>query len=252
MARLADEVAVITGGGAGIGRATAELFALHGARVAVADVDAEVAATAAKAIRQAGGDAVLVPLDVRDGRSVTAAFEEVERSLGPVTVLVNCAGGSRDDDSPVHTLTEDAFDATVALDLRGTLLCCRAALGQMRRVGRGSIVNLVSYHALGGDGPDHAYAAAKGGVISATRSMAARYATDGIRVNAIAPGIVLTDRVAGRIERDRIDLAAVRATHPYAVGVPDDVARIALFLASPDSRMITGSTLAADGGLSLY
>lgn len=252
MARLADDVAVITGGGAGIGRAIAQLFAAEGARVAVADVDVEAAATVAKSIRETGGQARALPLDVRDAVSVTAVFEEVERLLGPVSVLVNNAGGSRDDDGPVHALTEEAIDATIGLDLRGTLLCCRAALGQMRRAGRGSVINLASYHALGGDSPAHAYSAAKGGVIATTRSMAARYAADGIRVNAIAPGIVLTERVAARIERDRTDLTEIRTHHPHAVGSPDDVARIALFLASPDSRLITGSTLAADGGLSLY
>jgi len=208
MPRLADDVAVITGGGAGIGRAIAQLFAAEGARVAVADVDVEAAATVAKSIRETGGQARALPLDVRDAVSVTAVFEEVERLLGPVSVLVNNAGGSRDDDGPVH--------------------------------------------ALGGDSPAHAYSAAKGGVIATTRSMAARYAADGIRVNAIAPGIVLTERVTARIERDRTDLTEIRTHHPHAVGSPDDVARIALFLASPDSRLITGSTLAADGGLSLY
>jgi NAD(P)-dependent dehydrogenase (short-subunit alcohol dehydrogenase family) len=252
MGRLDGAVAVVTGGGAGIGRATAARFAAEGARVVVADLDGEAAATTAKAVGESGGDAAPLTVDVRDAHAVTVAFDEVERTRGPIEVLVNCAGGSLDDDGPLHTLGEEALDATFELDLRGTMLCCRAALGQMRRAGRGRIVNLASFHALGGDSPVHAYAAAKGGVVALTRSLAARYATDGIRVNAIAPGIVLTDRVRGRIARDGTDLTALRARHPFAVGEPDDVARVALFLAGADSCLVTGATLPADGGLTLW
>jgi NAD(P)-dependent dehydrogenase (short-subunit alcohol dehydrogenase family) len=122
----------------------------------------------------------------------------------------------------------------------------------MRAAGGGSVVVFTSFHALGGEHHAHAYVAAKGALLTLARTMAASYAADGIRVNALAPGIVLTDRVQARVDADGVDLGAVTAHHPGAVGSPDDIARIAAFLASDDARMITGAVIPADGGLTAF
>jgi NAD(P)-dependent dehydrogenase (short-subunit alcohol dehydrogenase family) len=246
------DVAVVTGGSAGIGRATAQLLAERGSAVVVADLDERGGAEVIDVIRRAGGRGTFVALDVSDEDAVDKAFSWIDGNVGPTGVLVNCAGGSHREDGPVHALEPGVLDATLAVDLRGTVLCAGAAVLRMRRLGRGAIVNLSSFHALGGDSPGHAYAAAKGAVISLTRTMAAHYAVDGVRVNAVAPGIVLTQRVRRRIEEDGIDLADVQARHPFAVGEPETIARIVAFLTSDDARMITGCTLPADGGLTLY
>jgi NAD(P)-dependent dehydrogenase (short-subunit alcohol dehydrogenase family) len=251
--RLDGHVAVVTGGAAGIGRATACLLAAEGARVAVADVDEVGGERVARAIADAGGEAHAVPLDVTDEAAVEAAFARIAAELGDVRVLVACAGGSRTDDRPADELTAAVFDATVGRDLRGTVLCAGAAVRSMRAGGRGgAIVTLASYHALGGDSGGHAYVAAKGGVIALTRALAARYGADRIRANTIAPGIVLTDRVRARIADDGVDLDAVARRHPFAVSDPEAIAEVALFLVSPEARTVTGCTVAADGGLSLY
>ncbi|HEU5150267.1 MAG TPA: SDR family NAD(P)-dependent oxidoreductase [Iamia sp.] len=251
--RLDADVAVVTGGAAGIGRATAGRLAVEGARVAVADVDETGAERVARAIVDAGGTACAIPLDVTDEAAVEAAFARIAAELGDVRVLVACAGGARTDDRPIDELTAAAFDATVARDLRGTALCAGAAVRSMRAGDRGgAIVTFASYHALGGDSGGHAYVAAKGGVIALTRALAARYGTEGIRANVIAPGVVLTDRVRARIAEDDVDLDAVRQRHPFAVAGPEAMAEVALFLASPEARTITGCTVVADGGLSLY
>jgi NAD(P)-dependent dehydrogenase (short-subunit alcohol dehydrogenase family) len=132
------------------------------------------------------------------------------------------------------------------------MLTARSAIPRMRRCGGGSIVNFASYTAVHGSSDSHAYVAAKGGVISLTRALASRYAQDGIRVNAIAPGIVLTERVQRRIDDAGVDLDAIRKTHPHAITDPESIATVALFLASSDSAPITGAIVPADGGLTIF
>ncbi len=250
--RVEGRVAVVTGAAAGIGRAVACALAAEGATVVALDVDDDAGANVISSLRAGGARAVFCHTDVRDERAVEAAFDIAEHDAGPVGILVHCAGGSRDDDAPLDALESSAYDAAVDLNLRAAALCGRAALRRMRAHGGGSIVLLSSYLALGTDSASHAYAAAKGGVIALARAMAARYAADGIRVNVVAPGIVLTDRVRGRIGAGGVDLDAVTARHPGAVGEPADIAAVALFLAGDEARMITGSVIAADGGLSAF
>jgi NAD(P)-dependent dehydrogenase (short-subunit alcohol dehydrogenase family) len=248
--RFEGRVAVVTGAASGIGRAVAELFASEGAAVALLDLDGDRASRAAGAITASGGAARAVSCDVTDSRQVEAAFDVVEAELGTPSVLVNCAGGSRADDGPIDEIDAATLSATLDLDLGGTVNCVRCAVPRMRRAGSGSIVNLVSYVALDGSSRTHAYVAAKGAVASLTRAMAGTYGPDGVRVNAVAPGIVLTERVRERLEATQVSLDDVRRGHPFAVGRPEHLAPVVLFLASDDSRLVSGCVLPADGGLS--
>jgi NAD(P)-dependent dehydrogenase (short-subunit alcohol dehydrogenase family) len=138
----------------------------------------------------------------------------------------------------------------MAVNVRGTLNCCRAVIPHMTG-GRSSIINVSSICGLSGDHPLHLYAAAKGAIISFTRALAGQYWRQGIRANAIAPGLVLTERVAARVDPEQRKAMGFD-THPYALGTPEDIANIALFLASPESRMINGATIPAEGGLTAY
>ncbi len=178
---------------------------------------------------------------------------------GQIDVLFNCAGGSLPDDGPVTEVDLDLWAPTMDVNVRGTIHGCRAAIPAMIRSGGGSIVNMTSVCALLGNHPLHLYSAAKGAIISLTRALAGQYWSDGIRANAIAPGMVLTDRVRARAEAmtedsgtNPVGTAMGFDVHPFAVGTPEDLAAIVLFLASEESRMINGAVIPAEGGLSAY
>lgn len=262
MGRLEGKCVVITGGGSGIGRASAVRFAAEGASVAVLDIDQALA----EATADAAGDGVLaMRTDVTDEAEIGDAIDAVAEQLGQITTLVNCAGGSIGEDGPVTDVDLDVWDHTINLDLRGTFLACRKAIPHLAAAGGGSIVNFTSVVALKGSFRGHVYTAAKGGIISFTQALAGRYWRDAIRANAIAPGIVLSDRVQGRLGIDdsmpideRIEQAMgmnerlVDHRHPFGYGVPDDIANVALFLASDESRMVNGAVIPAEGGASAY
>ena len=254
--RLAGRVAVITGAGAGIARAAAIIFAREGASVVVAELNKQTGAAAAEEITAAGGTARFVHTDATDETSVGALFAEVDRQFGALHVLYNCTGGSLTSDNIVSELDMAVFDQAINFDLRTCVLCSRVGLPRLKASGGGSVINMSSYFALVGRDRLHAYTAAKGGIVALTRAMAATYAADGIRVNAIAPGVAITERVAARGHDSwrtmRDSGQGVWGAHPFGVGEPIDIANIALFLASEESRMITGLTIAADGGRSAY
>ncbi len=210
MARLAGKVAFITGGGGGIGRATAERFAEEGAKVVIAEIDAERGEAAAQSARargkNSGGDAHFIHCDIREQRRSTAAFAETVERFGGLHILHNNAGGSSPEDGPVTDVSEDEFWRVITLDLYGTFLCSRLGIPHMIKSGGGSIINMSSIVALRALPGRDCYTAAKGAVAALTRSMAVEYAADKIRVNAIAPGVVLTERVkklAGGLEGHR-------------------------------------------------
>jgi NAD(P)-dependent dehydrogenase (short-subunit alcohol dehydrogenase family) len=253
---LEGKSAVVTGGGIGIGRAASQRFALEGARVVIAELNVELGEQTEQLIRDAGGEATFVQTDITHAEQVESTMSAAMAAYGSIDVLYNCAGGSIPADGAVDEIDLDAvYDHTMSLDLRGTMLCSRYAVPHMIAGGGGSIVNMSSLAALSGVNM-HVYAAAKGGVISLTRSMAASYARNGIRVNAICPGFVLTERV-----RDRFGTVAgerpaqtekTSRRYPFGVGEPHEIANVALFLASDEARMITAAIVPAEGGMSVY
>jgi NAD(P)-dependent dehydrogenase (short-subunit alcohol dehydrogenase family) len=255
--RLAGRVALISGAGWGIGRAAALLFAREGAKVVIADIDEAAGA----ALQGEMGDAALfVPTDVTDAASVAGAVAAAERHFGKLDTLLNCAGGSISADAPLGTVDVAAvWDKTMQLDLRGTIHCCHHALPAIVRAGGGAVVNMSSGAALRGASPAHIYSAAKGGILALTRALAGTYAKDNVRVNAICAGRILTERILARYgtpdapkpAEDQQADERVKA-YPFWVGVPQDIASIALFLACDESRMMTGAAIPADGGRSAY
>jgi NAD(P)-dependent dehydrogenase (short-subunit alcohol dehydrogenase family) len=251
MGRLADKVAVITGGGSGIGRASARMFAAEGAKVVVAEIDEALGEASA---RDAG--ARFMRTDVTDEESVERTVRQTRDAFGRIDVLLNCAGGSLREDRPVTDVDLSIWDHTVNLDLKGPFLCCRHVIPVMVEQGKGSVVNFSSVVALRGNHIAHVYVMAKGGLISFTRALAGAYSPKGIRVNAICPGIVLTERIKSRftggsqVRFGGTDNMAER--YPFAVGQPEDIANVALFLASDESRMVNGAAIPAEGGFSAY
>ena len=260
MNRLDGKVAFITGGGSGIARAASLLFAREGAKVVVAEIDGALGEATARDVVDAGGDAMAVRTDVTDASSVRAAIDAVVARHGRLDILFNCAGGSLNEDSLVTEVDLDVWDRTMALDVRGAMLVCRHGIPELVKAGGGSVVNMSSGAALRGSSPKHVYTAAKGAILSFTRALAGSYAKDNIRANAICAGRILTDRILNNYGTagapgpvaDRQDAAGRVRDYPFWVGRPEDIANIALFLASDESRMITGATIPADGGRSAY
>ena len=253
MNRLAGKVAVITGAGSGIGRASARLFVAEGAKVVVAEIDKTLGEASA---REAGTDARFVRTDVTDEESVKQMVQRAKEAFGRIDVLLNCAGGSLPEDRPVTDVDPSVWDKTMNLDLKGPFLCCRHVIPVMVEQGHGSVVNFSSVVALRGNHVAHVYVMAKGGLLSFTRALAGAYSPKGVRVNAICPGVVLTERVRSRftdgnqVRFGGIDNIAEK--YPFAVGQPEDIANVALFLASDESRMVNGAAIPAEGGFSAY
>lgn len=252
--RLEGKVALISGAGAGIGREAAKLFAAEGARVVIAEINPDLGQATEAMVRGAGGEATFVRTDVTDEDQVRGAVETATEAYGSLNVLYNCAGGSIPEDAPVTEVGMDVWDFTMSLDLKGPFLCCRHGIPKLVEAGGGTVVNMSSTAALMGMRM-HVYSAAKGGVISLTKALARHYGRDGVRVNAICPGYVLTDRVSARFSEPGPGGAAsqeekARQRWPFGVGEPVEIANIALFLASDESRMIHGAAIPADGGMS--
>ncbi|WP_226381393.1 SDR family NAD(P)-dependent oxidoreductase [Falsiroseomonas ponticola] len=258
---LAGKVAFISGGGGGIGSAAARAFAQAGAAVVVADLLADRAEAAARSVRDAGGEALAVTMDVTQDESVAAGVAEAVARFGRIDVLYNTAGGTDPMDGPVTEVPLEAFDRTINLDLRGTFLCCRHVIPHIIAAGGGAVINMSSGAALRGANPAHCYSAAKGAILSLTRALAGHYAKQGVRVNCIASGRVMTERVIrtfGTLEeaavpgRDPQDPVNRAKEYPFWIGDPEHIAATAVFLATDAARMITGATIPADGGRSAY
>ncbi|MFT7600577.1 MAG: NAD(P)-dependent dehydrogenase (short-subunit alcohol dehydrogenase family) [Acidimicrobiales bacterium] len=254
MGRLDDKVAMISGAGTGIGRQAALMFAREGAQVMIAEINTELGQETETMVREAGGQATFVRTDVTDDAQVAAAVEATVEAYGKLNVLYNCAGGSIPEDGPVTDVDLDVWDFTMSLDLKGPFLCCRHGIPKMIEAGGGTVVNMSSTAALMGMRM-HVYSAAKGGVISLTTALARQYSRSGVRVNAICPGYVLTDRVTERFSvagpgGEASQEEKARQRYPFGVGQPEEIANIALFLASDESRMINGASIPADGGMS--
>ena len=252
MGRLDGKVSLITGGGAGIGRASAELFAAEGARVAIAERNADTGAAAAQAIEAAGGEALSVATDVAVPEEVERVVQATLHRWGRIDVLYNNAGGATGRDGKVTEMPLDEFWRTIGVDLFGPFLFCRHVIPHMVAQGGGSIINTTSIRALIGTAGADAYSAAKGGVIALTKALAMQWGAKGIRVNAIGPGIVLTERVQGLIAAGGAIDPTMHAKHVVGTLEPIDIAHMALYLASDESRRITGAILPAESGASAH
>jgi len=250
MARLQGKVAVITGAGTGIGRATAKLFAQEGARVVVAEINAEAGEQTAQLIVQAGGDAIAHRTDVTEPDSIQAAIDSAMRHYGALHILHNNAGGSTPRDNDVTAAPLDEFWRAIKLDLYGTFLGCRFGIPAIKHSGGGSVINMSSNVALMGIPGRDCYTAAKGGVAAITRSMAVEFAPQHVRVNAIAPSATMTERVRALVAGNP-SLTKLADSHLVGLIEPEDIANMAVFLASDESRMVTGQVYPVDSGVTI-
>ena len=253
MTRLAGKVALITGGGTGIGRSIALAFAREGAKVAVVGRRAEKLEAVVAEIQSAGGEALAVPCDVSRAADVTDAIARVVAKYGKLDVLVNNAGVLSV--STIEEIAEDEWDRLIDANLKGPFLMCRAALPEFRKVGGGAIVNVSSVLGLVAMKKRAAYCASKGGLTLLTKAIAIDHGHENIRANCICPSIVETDLVSElfstpdgeKVKRDRL------ATIPLGrFGKPADIAELAVFLASDESSWLTGAAIPVDGGLTAW
>jgi meso-butanediol dehydrogenase/(S,S)-butanediol dehydrogenase/diacetyl reductase len=245
--RFPDRVVLITGGGSGIGREMALRFAAEGASIVAADRYVERAQETVSLIEQAGGSGLAVLCDVANSGQVQAMADSALTHFGKVDILINNAGLSVGDQ--VLDFDEDAWDLNLDVVLKSVYLCSRALLPQMIERGSGVILNIASVNGMYAIG-ESAYAAAKAGMINLTGNMANHYGEKGIRVVCIAPGTIKTPIWDERLEREPNAMDHIVPWYPLGrVGLPEDVAKAALFLCSDDASWITGVTLPVDGGL---
>jgi NAD(P)-dependent dehydrogenase (short-subunit alcohol dehydrogenase family) len=248
---LAGKVAVVTGAASGIGRASARAFAREGCEVFVCDINDDGAAETVKLIREESAPpATRIHLDVCDPQSVDEAFGLIDQQGAVANVVMNCAGGARPGDGGVATVADEAWQHIIELNLNGTYRVCKAAISRLlERSLPGSIINVSARAAFNGIGL-HAYAAAKGGVAALSRSIGVTYGRQGIRCNALAPGPIDTALISGwasdPVKREA-NLSRVPVGRP---GQPEEVAELAVFLASDRSAYMTACVLPIDGGAS--
>lgn len=245
--RLDGRVAAVTGGASGLGAAMCAGLAQAGATVAVLDVDHEEAAHVAEGVTTAGGAAFSLRCDVTDSASVRAAAEEIEGRSGRVDVLVNSAGTAFR--SPAEDFPEEQYDRVMAINLKGTYLCCQAFGRIMLTQGSGSIVNVASIGGFGAYPHASAYLASKGGVVQLTRALALEW-IGRVRVNGLAPTLFDTPLTASGEQRSTVtsDFIRKRFLRPDRLGQPHEIVGAALFLASDASALVTGHTLPVDDG----
>jgi 3-oxoacyl-[acyl-carrier protein] reductase len=247
--RLQGQVALVTGGSRGIGRAIVKAFAAEGAKVAIVyRGNKEAADSLVQEVIQAGGTALALQGDVTDGAAAQRCVEQVESQLGPVDVLVNNAGVIHDD--LFVRLEPEDWQAVLQTNLGGTYNFCRAVAYPMMKRRQGRIINISSIAAEHVNQGQTNYAASKGAINAFTRALAVELASRNVTVNAIAPGFIATDMSAA-IRNKAGDLIEKKMIPMRRMGQPEDVAKVAVFLASADSAYITGQVLTVDGGLSL-
>jgi NAD(P)-dependent dehydrogenase (short-subunit alcohol dehydrogenase family) len=248
--RLRDKVALITGGGSGIGKATCLLFAHEGAKVVVVDLKKETAEATAKEIRDAGGDAGAFAADVSKAKHAEAMVRFAEKSYGRLNVVFNNAGIFHNDDNSVTNTAEDIWNLVIDINLKGVFLGCQYAIPALQRAGGGSIINTASFVAIVGAAvPQIAYTASKGGVLAMTREIAVEFARQNIRANSLCPGPVETPLLAelladpARRQRRLVHIPMGRFARA------EEMANAALFLASDESSYVNGATFMVDGGI---
>ena len=251
--RLEGKVALITGAGSGIGRASSLLFAMEGARVVVSDMNEGPALELVEEITGQGGEAAFVTGDVSNGAHAGQMVRKALDEYGKIDILVNSAGISARNALPEGASPEEVWDKVIDVNLKGTYLVSWHAVPEMEKSGGGSIVNLASIMAVvgypaGTGGGFNPYAPSKGGVLQFTRNLALDCARKNIRVNCICPGYVDTNLLTP-LTSDPKSRAELEARHPMGrLGRPDEIAKVALFLASDDASFVTGAPLMVDGG----
>ncbi len=245
--RLKDKVAIVTGGGSGIGEGTCIRLAEEGAKIAVYDIDLNGAQNTAEEIKKAGGSAIALKVNVANASEVENAFKETISAFGQVDILVNNAGVSQM--SSVAKMTEEIWDKVQDVNLKGVFLCCRAVIPHMKERRYGKIINISSVLGESGSFQYAHYSATKAGVIGFTKSLAVELGHRNIQVNAIGPGIIQTPMFEDDVPENIRDQLASKVPL-QRLGIPQDMANAILFFASDESAYITGQSLFVCGGLS--
>lgn len=247
--RLSNKVVVITGAGSGFGRAASLLFGAEGAQVAVADMNADAGTETVRQLHERGGSGVFIPVDVRDEASVRDLMSSTVQHFGKIDVLYNNAGIDHPSDRGIVDLSEEIWSLVIDVHLSGTFRCCKHGIPHLLRNGGGSIINVGSVMALQAVPRGAvAYSAAKGGIVALTRAVAAAYAAQGIRANVICPGTADTPLMAAHMATPELR-RLFESRHPVGrLATTDDIAHLALYLASDESSFMTASTLVIDGG----
>ena len=253
--RFTGRVAIVTGAASGIGAATAESFAREGAKVVVADIDLEGAEVHAERLRQQGGETTAVRVDLGDVDSVRAMIDAAVTAYGGLDILHNNAAAtqlSSTKDTAVEAMDIDVWDALMRINLRGTMVAIQRAIPEMRKRGGGSIINTSSGSSLAGASSFTSYAVSKSGINTLTRYVAVQHGKEGIRCNAIAPGLIVTPATqATYAAPGGPGDVMLRHTLTPRLGRPEDIAGMTLFLASDEAAFITGQVIAVDGGSSI-
>ncbi|MEM3754212.1 MAG: glucose 1-dehydrogenase [Candidatus Bathyarchaeia archaeon] len=247
--KLSDKVAIVTGGGSGIGRATSILFAKEGAKVVIADISKEKSEETIKYIKNQGGESIFIKTDVSKALDVEKMVKETIKSYGKLNVLVNNAGIH--DFGNVLSMNEDKWDQLMNINLKGVFLCSKYSIPEMIKSGGGSIVNVSSMGGLGAFFNECAYCTSKAAVIALTKCMAIDFAPYKIRVNCVCPGNTETMMVSGIFTTSKEYEYALQRTPLGRFAKPEEIAKSILYLASEDSSYITGATLVIDGGASI-
>jgi NAD(P)-dependent dehydrogenase (short-subunit alcohol dehydrogenase family) len=252
MGDLEGKVAVVTGAGSGIGARAAELFAAAGARVVVADLAGDAAQRTADAVRAGGGEAHAVAFDLGDEDSVRSLMDQSARAYGGIDAIFNNAAathlaGARD--LPIAQADARVWDQSLHINLTGTMLCIRHGAPYLIERGGGAIVNTASGAGMAGDIGHPAYGASKAAIIRLTTYAAIEYGRQGVRVNAVSPGLIVTPSTEGTWAAGRMREIMVRQHLTGRLGTPDDIAHAAIFLCSDKASFITGQNIAVDGGL---
>jgi NAD(P)-dependent dehydrogenase (short-subunit alcohol dehydrogenase family) len=251
--RLSDKVSIITGGGSGMGRTAALMFASEGARVVVADFSEEGGEETVRLVRDAGGEAAFVRTDISSEADAKAMVDHAIATYGRVDTLYNNAGIMPEEDHSVVDTPVEAWDRVMAVNARGVYLGCKYAIPRMLDQGTGSIVNVASFVAiLGCSVPQDAYTASKGAVLALTRSLAVQFAGRGVRSNAISPGPIETPLLMDWLLKDEAAKQLRLARNPTGrFGKPEEIVHVAIYLASDESRWTNGANFVIDGGISV-
>jgi NAD(P)-dependent dehydrogenase (short-subunit alcohol dehydrogenase family) len=248
--RLEGKVALITGGGGGIGRQTALAFAAEGARIVVTDVNSETGAETGSLVEEAGGEAIYQDADVSKAADCEAMVQAAEDRFGQLDVLFNNAGIMHPEDGDAMATEEEIWDLTMNVNLKGVFFGCKYGIPAILRAGGGSVINTASFVAvLGAATPQLAYTASKGGVLAMTRELAIIHAREGVRVNALCPGPLNTKLLMDFLDTEEKKQRRLVHVPMGRFGEAKEMAQAALYLASDESSYVTGTTFMVDGGI---